>query len=184
MTQTNERIADLAAGLFYEHGVTATGVEALSKAAGISKRTLYEQFGSKDGLITAAFASWDEPVFERFTKPAERAATPRAQIEALFAGLEAAVEAPDFRGCPFTNASSELADPAHPAHEVIRRHKDRFRGWFEARAREAGAADPAGLARQLMIVHAGIQDEALIERSAKPASDGRRLVSALLDATL
>jgi AcrR family transcriptional regulator len=147
MTQTNERIADLAAGLFYEHGVTATGVEALSKAAGISKRTLYEQFGSKDGLITAAFASWDVPVFERFTKPAERAAT-------------------------------------HPAHEVIRRHKDRFRLWFEARAREAGAADPAGLARQLMIVHAGIQDEALIERSAKPASDGRKLVSALLDATL
>ena len=183
MTQT-ERIAELAAGLFYEHGVTATGVEALSKAAGISKRTLYEQFGSKDGLITAAFASWDEPVFERFTKPAERAATPRAQIEQLFAGLEAAVESPDFRGCPFTNASSELADPTHPAHEVIRRHKDRFRRWFLARAREAGAADPAGLARQLMIVHAGIQDEALIQRSAKPASDGRRLVSALLDAAL
>src|SRR5207253_4884372 len=74
-TETNERVAELAAALFHEHGITATGVEALSKAAGISKRTLYEQFGSKDGLITAAFASWDEPVFERFTKPAERANT-------------------------------------------------------------------------------------------------------------
>jgi hypothetical protein len=67
---------------------------------------------------------------------------------------------------------------------VIRRHKDRFRRWLQSRAREAGAADPAGLARQLMIVHAGIQDEALIQRSAKPARDGRRLVSALLDAAL
>jgi hypothetical protein len=35
-----------------------------------------------------------------------------------------------------------------------------------------------------MIVHAGIQDEALIQRSAKPARDGRRLVSVLLDAAL
>jgi AcrR family transcriptional regulator len=184
MTQTNERIAELAAGLFYEHGVTATGVEALSRAAGISKRTLYEQFGSKDGLITAAFAALDDQVFERFTKPAERAATPRAQIEQLFAGLEAAVGSPEFRGCAFTNASSELADPAHPAHEVVRQHKDRFRRWFLSRAREAGAADPALLARQLLIIQDGIQGESLIQRSAKPAQDGRRLVSALLDSAL
>src|SRR5258708_6490642 len=122
MTQTNERIAELAAGLFYEHGVTATGVEALSKAAGISKRTLYEQFGSKDGLITAAFASLDDQVFERFAKPAEQAPTPRAQIEQLFAGLEAAVGSPEFRGCAFTNAASVLADPAHPAHQVVPPH--------------------------------------------------------------
>jgi AcrR family transcriptional regulator len=184
MTEADTRVAECAAELFHEHGITATGVEALSKAAGISKRTLYERFGSKDGLITAAFAAWDEPVFERFTGPAERAATPRAQIEQLFAELETAVDSPDFRGCPFTNASSELADPAHPAHEVIRRHKDRFRRWLLRRAREAGAADPAGLARQLMIVHAGVQDQALIQRSAKPARDGRLLVSALLDSAL
>jgi AcrR family transcriptional regulator len=184
MPQTNERIAELAAGLFYEHGVTATGVEALSKAAGISKRTLYEQFGSKDGLITAAFASWDEPVFERFTKPAERAVTPRAQIERLFAELEAAIASPEFRGCPFTNAATELADSNHPAHAVVRRHKDRYHRWFLSRAREAGAAEPALLARQLMIVHDGIQGEALIQRSSKPARDGRRLVTALLDFAL
>jgi hypothetical protein len=35
-----------------------------------------------------------------------------------------------------------------------------------------------------MIIHSGIQDEALIQRSAKPARDGRRLVSALLDAAI
>jgi AcrR family transcriptional regulator len=184
MTDTNERVAGLAARLFYEHGVTATGVEALSRAAGISKRTLYEQFGSKDGLVTAAFAALDDQVFERFTKPAERATTPRAQIEQLFVELEGAVGSPEFRGCAFSNASSELADPAHPAHEVVRRHKDRFRRWFLARAREAGAADPALLARQLLIIQDGIQGGSLVQRSAKPARDGRRLVTALLDSAI
>jgi len=184
MSATDTRIAELAAGLFHEHGIGATGVEALSKAAGISKRTLYERFGNKDGLIAAAFTALDDPVFERFTKPAECAPTPRAQIELLFAGLEAAIGTPEFRGCPFTNACSELADPDHPAHAVVRQHKDRFRRWFLTRAREAGAADPALLARQLVIVQEGIQSEALIQRSTKPARDGRRLVSALLDATL
>jgi hypothetical protein len=35
-----------------------------------------------------------------------------------------------------------------------------------------------------MIVHAGIQDEALIQRSVKPARDGRRLVKAMLESAL
>jgi AcrR family transcriptional regulator len=184
MTEADTRIAELAGGLFHEHGITATGVEALSKAAGISKRTLYERFGSKDGLIAAAFEAFDVPVFERFTKPAERADTPRGQIEQLFAELEAGIASPEFRGCPFANGSAELADPGHPAHPVIRQHKDRFRRWLVSRAREAGAADPALLARQLLIVYDGIQGQALVQRSAKPARDGRRLVSALLDAAL
>jgi AcrR family transcriptional regulator len=184
MTESDTRVAQLAGELFHEHGITATGVEALSKAAGISKRTLYERFGSKDGLIAAAFDAFDDPVFERFTKPAERAATSRGQIEQLFAELEAAIDSADFRGCPFANASAELADPNHPAHPVIRRHKDRFRQWLATRARQAGAADPALLARQLMIVYEGIQAQALVQRSSKPARDGRRLVKALLDAAL
>ena len=184
MTESDTRVAQLAGDLFHEHGITATGVEALSKAAGISKRTLYERFGSKDALIAAAFTAYDLPVFERFTKPAERATTPRGQIEQLFAELEAAIASPEFRGCPFANASSEVADPDHPVHAVVRGHKDRFRRWLLSRAREAGAADPALLARQLMIVYDGIQGEALIQRSAKPARDGRRLVKSLLDAAL
>src|SRR6266550_4279399 len=55
MNDVDARIAYQAGDLFHQHGITATGVEALSKAAGISKRTLYERFGSKDGLIAAAF---------------------------------------------------------------------------------------------------------------------------------
>jgi AcrR family transcriptional regulator len=54
MNQEDARIAYQAGDLFHQHGITATGVEALSKAAGISKRTHYESFGSKDGLIAAA----------------------------------------------------------------------------------------------------------------------------------
>jgi hypothetical protein len=67
---------------------------------------------------------------------------------------------------------------------VIRQHKDRFRRWLVSRAREAGAADPALLGRQLLIVYEGVQGQALVQRSAKPARDGRRLVSSLLDAAL
>src|SRR6266550_5895358 len=99
--ESDARIAGLAARLFHEHGITATGVEALSKAAGISKRTLYQRFGSKDGLIAAAYDTLDRPAFEMFTEPAERASTtPRGQLEGLFVQLETMVRSPEFRGCP------------------------------------------------------------------------------------
>lgn len=183
--ETDARIAGLAAQLFHEHGIGATGVDALSRAAGISKRTLYERFGSKDGLIAAAFDVMDVPIFERIVCDAERlGSTPREQLKQLFASLETETRDPEYRGCPFMNAATELADLSHPAHEVIRRHKHRLRRWIRDRAREAGAANPDLLSRQLMIVVDGAQAQSLIEHSSKPAHDARGIANALIDAAL
>ena len=185
VTAEDARIASLAAEQFHEHGITATGVDALSRAAGISKRTLYQRFGSKDGLIAAAYAGLDLPVFEMFTKAVEAQADgPRAQLEAFFAQLEPLVRSPQFRGCPFSNAATELADPHHPAHKVVRRHKERIRRWLLSRARAAGATNPEQLSRQLMLVFAGVQAQALLERSARPARDAHDLARALIDAAI
>src|SRR5215831_13528588 len=143
-----DRIAALAAELFHEHGITATGVDALSRTAGISKRNLYERFGSKDGLIVAAYESLDLHVYRMFTATIEdEPDDPRAQLEPI-------VRMPEFRGCPFTNAASELPDPEHPAHAVVRRHKERIRKWLRDRARAAGAADPDELSRRLALLFA------------------------------
>ena len=174
----------MAAEQFHEHGITSMGVDALSKAAGISKRTLYERFGSKDGLIVAAYDSLDLPVFELLTHPAEAATSPRAQLDGLFVQLEAMVRLPQFRGCPFTNASAELADPDHPAHGIVRRHKERLRRWILSRLRAAGAANPERLSRQLMLVFAGAQAQALVQRSSRPARDARDIARGLIDASI
>ena len=185
MTSEDARIATLAAEQFQERGITATGVEALSRAAGISKRTLYERFGSKEGLIVAAYDALDEPVFQMFTAGVEaQTDDPREQLVAFFAQLESFVRLPDFRGCPFANASSELADRDHPAHKVVRRHKERIRKWLRSRAKAAGAADPELLSRELMLVFAGVQSEALLERSVRPARDALTVARALIDAAL
>ena len=97
-----------------------------------------------------------------FTDAPEAASDrPRGQLEAFFSQLEPLVRSPEFRGCPFSNAAAELADPEHPAHKVVRRHKERIRRWILSRAKDAGAADPDRLSRQLMLVFAGVQSQAL-----------------------
>src|SRR5438067_13770268 len=40
--------------LTYASGVTRTGVDAIAAQAGVTKRTLYQHFGSKDQLVAEA----------------------------------------------------------------------------------------------------------------------------------
>jgi AcrR family transcriptional regulator len=185
MDAEETRIATVAAERFHAYGITATGVAELSQVAGVSKRTLYQRFGSKDGLVTAAYESLDLPVYRMFTEAIERDVNdPREQLLAFFAQLGPILGSPDFRGCPFTNAAAELPDPTHPAHAVVRRHKERLRRWVRERANAAGAKDPTTLSRQLMLVFAGAQAQALIEQTGRPARDAQHLAAELIGASI
>src|SRR2546428_9459025 len=48
-----ERILAAADRLFYTQGIRAVGVDAVAAQAGVSKRTLYNHYPSKDALIAA-----------------------------------------------------------------------------------------------------------------------------------
>lgn len=48
-----QRIIAIAADLFLTQGYTATTLEAVSKAAGITKRSIYEMIGDKEALFRA-----------------------------------------------------------------------------------------------------------------------------------
>ena len=48
-----ERILAAADKLFYQHGIRAVGVDAIADEAGVSKRTLYNHYPTKDDLIAA-----------------------------------------------------------------------------------------------------------------------------------
>ncbi|HXB87181.1 helix-turn-helix domain-containing protein, partial [Mycobacterium sp.] len=48
-----ERILSAAGSLFYREGIHATGVERVAEEAGVSKRTMYQLFASKTGLVEA-----------------------------------------------------------------------------------------------------------------------------------
>ena len=50
---TGGRIVDAAYGVFYKEGFAHAGLEAVARAAGVTKRTLYHHFDSKQALIAA-----------------------------------------------------------------------------------------------------------------------------------
>ena len=176
-----ERLIDAAADLFYEQGIGAVGVDLVSKAAGVSKRTLYLVFGSKDQLVAQSLDAKGAAVLDIYLPAPDDAAPPRQQILAVFGRLGEWTALETYRGCPFINTATELADRAHPARRVARDYKLQLRGYFERQAARGGAEDPGRLAAQLLAFF----DGAIVQAVMGTALDSGAIqaaVQALLDA--
>ena len=176
-----QRLLAAAGELFYRQGIGAVGVDLVSKAAGVSKRTLYQQFRSKDELAAASLEQAGQSILGMYLPTEEAGRTARELILAVFDNARGWAGSPDFRGCPFINTATELAEPAHPARLVARRYKLRLREFFAQQAARGGATDPQRLADQLMLIFDGAIVQAVMDTAATVGA-AKAAVAALLDA--
>ncbi|MET9451723.1 TetR/AcrR family transcriptional regulator [Streptomyces cinerochromogenes] len=153
-TSPRERLLDAAARLSYRDGVSI-GVEALCREAGVSKRSMYQLFDSKDEMLAASLERRIPRYLSLFTHPDGEAASPRERVLYVFEQLQRGSADPDYHGCPYLAALVELKDPGHPASVVARGVKDALAQGFRAEAERGGARDPELLARQLALVFDG-----------------------------
>jgi AcrR family transcriptional regulator len=176
-----QRLIDAAADLFYRQGIGTVGVDLVSKAAGVSKRTLYQEFGSKDQLIAQSLDAKGPEIIGIYLPAEDSGAPPRQEILAVFGRLSRWTASEPYRGCPFVNTATELADPRHPARTVARDYKLRIRGFFERQAARGLAEDPKRLASQLTAFFDGAVVQAAMGDALDPAAINAA-VQALLDA--
>ncbi|WP_042410075.1 TetR/AcrR family transcriptional regulator [Streptacidiphilus carbonis] len=149
-----ERLLEAAATLTYRDGVSI-GVDALCKAAGVSKRSMYQLFDSKDELLAASLEERASAFVASLLPPADDDRSPRERILHVFEQVEAQAEAPEFRGCRYLAVQIELKDQNHPASRVAHRIKANLTAFFRDQAERGGAGDPDLLARQLSLVFDG-----------------------------
>jgi len=159
---TRDRLLDAASRLFYEQGIHV-GVEAVCRAAGVSKKSLYQLFGTKDDLVAATLERVGPAFAEVLLPPADDGRSPRERILHVFERLEALEPQYEFRGCPFVAAAVQVKSTEHPASAVARRQKDALTAFFEEEARRAGVADPGLLARQLTVVFDGAGARSVVQ---------------------
>jgi len=151
---SRERLLEAAATLTYRDGV-GIGVEALCKAAGVSKRSLYQLFQSKDELLAASLKEGAAAFVAGLLPAADDGRSPRERILHVFEQVELQAGAPGFQGCRYLSAQIELKDQRHPASRVARRIKRNLMAFFRTEAERGGVSDPDLLARQLMLVFDG-----------------------------
>jgi AcrR family transcriptional regulator len=168
-TEMKERILQTADRLFYLRGIRAIGVDTIAAEIGISKRTLYNHFPSKDELI-AAYLKRRFVVASPTEKPA------KDQILGYFDALERRFAAKDFRGCPFVNAVAELGPEDRAVKKIAVAFKEARRLWFRDLLKQIDIADPEALATQLVLLVDGsiaqdlVRDDPAMARAAKAAA--------------
>jgi AcrR family transcriptional regulator len=155
--KTRRRILDSAYELFYRKGYSRVGVDEIAAFAGITKRSLYYHFESKDELLAAVLDLHHELAMARIRKYEHRyCGEPEEILGILFSELAKWTARPGFAGAGFTRIVMELADlPGHPAHAVARRHKAAVESWYAEVFSKAKVVSPTEVARQVALLVEG-----------------------------
>jgi AcrR family transcriptional regulator len=149
-------VLEAASELFYERGIHAVGVDVIAERAGVTKKTLYDRFGSKERLVveylTERDSQWRSFLDEHL---AQADPSPRGQVAAVFNASAAWAQERGRKGCGMINAHAEISDPTHPAYPVIVGQKRWMLALFTDLAAAAGVADPRQVGEHIMLLHEG-----------------------------
>lgn len=187
---------DAALSVFWAKGYEGASLEDLTRAANITRPSLYAAFGDKHALFVRALDRYDS-VYMRFAREALDEPTSLRVVECILRGaLELQTKYPEHRGCLGVNGALACSDDG----EAVRRELVKRRAISERalarrleRARDEGdlpeGADPVTLAAFVSTISQGMavqakagapvkRLEALVEHTLgtwpKPEPDGRR----------
>ncbi len=179
-TPARDRLLAAADELFYEEGVHTVGIDRVIEKAGVAKATLYSAFGSKDELVRAYLQGRHEARRRRITTRLAEYANPRDRLLGVFDLLGESFAQPGFHGCAFVNATAE-STPGSAAEEATLEYRGWMRNLLTGLARDAGAPDPAGFARQLLLLYDGANISARVDHDPTAAASARAVAATLLD---
>lgn len=183
---TRDRIIQAATKLFYGEGIRAVSMDAVAEKAGVTKRTLYYHFSSKDDLVAAYLDARDQPnltILKRWF--VEGGGGLSEKVRAIFRHLADSARSPKWRGCGFLRTTAELANlPGHPAITVGRAHKKKFEDWLGQTFAEAGIANAPELARQVVVLMDGSFATVLLHRDPAYMEAAGDAAAALIKAAL
>ncbi len=177
-----DQILESATALFCRFGINAIGIDSIVEAAGVSKTTLYNIFGSKEALIHDVLAKagqdWRQDLFAAIDA---HTGDPTAKLLAIFDRLEEWFGDPDYFGCPFINAVGEHDKFDNTMRNIALAHKKIVLHRIVALAEEAQFEDAAGVAHQFAVIIDGAIVAALITRDPLIAHSARQAAQAVLE---
>lgn len=178
-----ERLLAAADDLFYGEGITSTGVDAVIEHAGVATGSLYNNFGSKDALVAAYLHARDHKWRTHWEICIAERTDPTQRVLALFTAMERWDDglATD-RGCAHVAAAVQL--PAHhPGARVAAAHKQYLAARLHELCAETGAADPADLAQDVLLIYEGMHTMISMNLDPAPIARARGLATQRLTPT-
>ena len=183
---TRDRIITAASKLFYSEGIRSVSVDAVAEKAGVTKRTLYYHFASKDELLEAYLRERDQPNLAAFRRWYDETEGDVAEkVRGIFRNLAARASHPKWKGCGFLRTSAELVNmPGHPAMKTGAAHKKRLEGWIGDMLEANGVTDASTLARQVILLLDGSFAVVLLHRDPSYMETAGEAAYALISAAV
>jgi AcrR family transcriptional regulator len=180
-----EQLIQTAVELFAKQGIHATGIDAIVEQAGVTKKTLYAHFRSKDELLLAALRHYDGLFRNDFMRRVEAAAqTPRGRLLAVFDVAQDWFLQHNFYGCLFINTIGEYSQQDSPIRQVCKDFKRLMKGYIRELCNQAGASDADALAEEIALLLEGAIVTAQVSEQVKAAKIAKRAAKALMDKAL
>jgi AcrR family transcriptional regulator len=187
LTPAARRILDAASALFYERGIHAVGVDTIAEAAGVTKKTLYDRFGSKESLVVAYLRlrelKWRTILGQYLDL------VPNPGIDRVLSVFDAAsfwYRANGSKGCSAVNARAETAPEAdgHLVFPEVTGQKAWMLETFTGLCAEAGCPDAPATGRTLMLLLEGALVTLGMRTFAEPLEQARRAAHGILSGAL
>lgn len=182
---TRNRLLEAAAVLVAEESLANLSIENIAAKAGVSRRTFFQHFPSKDHLLAAVVDYMRPTYLDRYRNWAETCgadATIDQRISNIFENITVAAHNPNWKGCCFIRMAAELGTlRGHPVHLLVAAANQDMENWLEQELANEGYEAPAALARQLVVLINGLLMMQLVTHSTAYGQDIGDLVRNLLE---
>lgn len=155
-TDKRQQIIESAYKVFYESGFHAAGVDSLLIDTGISKRTLYKYFRSKEELVAATIGYYQELTFLSLIHALEaKTDDPKQKIIEIFISKKDAFNRGDFTGCFAMNAKLEFEGKNPLIEKSCTNFVRSMEAYIEKLCHDAKLADPSSAASKIIMLLQG-----------------------------
>jgi AcrR family transcriptional regulator len=167
---------------FYDGGFHATGIDSMMADSGISKRTLYKYFPSKEDLIEAVLDYYGAVITRELFDPVMKGSgSARERIMAFFDRRKEMFENNPVRGCLGVKAAQEYVGK----HKGIAAHGKNAAHIVEQNfvklCKEARLPKPNELGRQISLLFQGAVLVSQVIGESSPFDSARKAATVLLD---
>lgn len=181
---TRLRLLEAASVLVAEESLVNLSIENIADKAGVSRRTFFQHFPSKDHLLAAVVEHSRPTYLDRYRIWADQCgpeATIDQRIASIFQNITKAAHNPNWKGCCFIRMAAELGSlQGHPVHRLVAAANHDMERWLEAELAKENYAEPAALARQFVVLINGLLMMQLVTHSTEYGHDIGGLVRNLL----
>ncbi|WP_299561841.1 TetR/AcrR family transcriptional regulator [uncultured Sulfitobacter sp.] len=182
-----DRLLQATAVLFYNDGIAATGIDAITKHAGVAKQSLYNNFASKSELVETYIEMRHAEWLGLHTARDAAAVGPIEKILAVFDAYDdhaSFAYVRGFRGCGLLNAAAELS-AGDAGRTAVRRHKEEVEAILTRHLQELLPAETDradALAAQVAFLLEGAMTRAGLEGDSSRLRQARNMVRDMLNA--